>query len=603
MTLDIESDSKLEIGHVLTMDIVGYSTLLITEQTRVMADLTATVKNTKRFRNSEATRKFVCIPTGDGMALVFFDDPLAPIECGMEIAAALKSHPEIRLRMGVHSGPVNSLLDVTGRSNVAGAGIDVAQRVMDCGDAGHILLSKRVADDLIPFPRWNRDLHDLGECEIKHGRRISLVNFYTDEVGNPEVPQKFKQGKEGQASKAAPRTTRSNFPVRLVLITGTIVLVAAVTVAAWFYSRRAILTPTPSDKSIAVLPFENLSHDPENAYFAEGVQEEILTRLAKIADLKVISRSSTQHFKSSPEDLPEIARRLSVAHIVEGSVQKAGDEVRVNVQLINVADDAHLWAETYDRRFNDIFGVESEIGRTVADTLQAKLTGDERHAISTRPTNNPVAYEDYLKGRYFWNKRTGDDFKTAISYFEKAIDKDPGFALAYAGLADTYLLLPAFTWAAPRDTMPKAKVAAQKALELDDTLPEARASLAIVLRVYDFDYARALAEFKRTIELNPNYAVAYYWFGTHVLSALGRFDEAIAEVKRAIELDPLSVVANVDLGMTYVYARHFDNAIDQARKAIQLDTNFYYARYLGIGAGAQRIAGCSHRGIREGAQS
>lgn len=272
-----------------------------------------------------------------------------------------------------------------------------------------------------------------------------------------------------------------------------------------------------------------------------------------------------------------------MAHILEGSVQKAGDEVRVNVQLINAANDAHLWAETYDRRLNDIFGVESEIARTVADTLQAKLTGYERHAISTRPTNNPVAYEDYLKGRYFWSKLTGDDFKTAISYFEQAIDKDPGFALAYAGLADTYLLVPAFTWAAPQDTMPKAKVASQKALQLDDTLAEAHTSLAMVLRVYDFDYARALAEFKRAIELNPNYAVAHYWFGTHVLSALARFDEAIAEVKRAIELDPLSVVANVDLAMTYVYARRFDNAIDQARKAIQLDTNFYYAHYtLGL---------------------
>ena len=577
------SEEKVEIAHVLTMDVVEYSTLLITEQTRVMGELTSIVKNTQRYRSAETEGKLVRIPTGDGMALVFFDDPQAPIECAMEIAAALKSHSEIRLRVGIHSGPVNRVVDVSDRSNVAGAGIDMAQRVMDCGDTGHILLSKRVADDLSPFPRWNRHLHDLGECEVKHGRRISLVNFYTDEVGNPEVPQKFKQAKEGQASQAVLRTRHSMFPARRVLIAGTIVLVAAVTVAAWFYSRQATVRATPPDKSIAVLPFENLSHDPDNAYFAEGVQEEILTRLAKIADLKVISRTSTQHFKSSPEDLPQIARRLGVAHILEGSVQKAGDEVRVNVQLINAASDAHLWAETYDRKLNDIFGVESEIARTVAETLQAKLTGYERHAISMRPTNNPAAHEDYLKGRYFWSKRTGDDFKTAIGYFEQAIDKDPGFALAYAGLADTYVLLPAFTWTAPQDAMPRAKIAAQKALELDDTLAEAHTSLAMVLRVYDFDYARALAEFRRAIELNPNYALAHYWFGTHVLSALGRFDEAIAEVHRAIELDPLSVVANVDLATTYVYARRFNNAIDEARKAIQLDTNFYYAHYtLGL---------------------
>jgi TolB-like protein/Tfp pilus assembly protein PilF len=583
MTPEVESDSKLEIGHVLTMDVVGYSTLLITEQTRVMADLTAIVKNTKRFRDGEASGKFICIPTGDGMALVFFDDPQAPIECAMEIAAALKSHSEIQLRMGVHSGPLNSLVDVSGRSNVAGAGIDMAHRVMDCGDTGHILLSKRVADDLAPFPRWNRHLHDLGECEVKHGRRISLVNFYTDHLGNPEIPQKFKQQKEGQDSKATLARWRSRFPVRQVLVTGVIVLVTALAIAAWFYSHQRTVRPMPSDKSVAVLPFENLSHDPDNAYFAEGVQEEILTRLAKIADLKVISRTSTQHLKSSPDDLPQIARRLGVSNILEGSVQKAGDKVRVNVQLINAAGEAHLWAETYDRTLNDIFAVESEIARTVADTLQAKLSVYEKRAISTRPTNNPVAYEDYLKGRYFWSKRTGEDFKTAISYFEKAIDKDPGFALAYAGLADTYVLLPGFTWVAPQDAMPKAKVAAQKALELDDTLAEAHTSLAMVLRIYEFDYAGAVAEFKRAIELNPNYAVAHYWFGTHVLTALGRFDEAIAEVKRAIELDPLSVVANVDLSTTYFYARRFDNAIDQARRAIQLDTNFYYAHYtLGL---------------------
>ncbi|HXO93537.1 MAG TPA: adenylate/guanylate cyclase domain-containing protein, partial [Candidatus Acidoferrum sp.] len=219
-------EQKVEIGHVLTMDVVEYSTLLINEQSRIMSELTRIVKATARFQRAEAEGRLIRVPTGDGMLLVFFDDPQAPIECAMEIATTIKSHPDIRLRMGIHSGPVNKVVDVNDRSNVAGAGVDIARRVMDCADTGHILLSKRVADDLIPFPRWNRHLHDLGECEVKHGRRISLVNFYTDEVGNPEVPQKFKQGKEGQASKAAPRTTRSSFPVRLVLITGTIVLVA-----------------------------------------------------------------------------------------------------------------------------------------------------------------------------------------------------------------------------------------------------------------------------------------------------------------------------------------------------------------------------------------
>jgi TolB-like protein/Flp pilus assembly protein TadD len=328
-----------------------------------------------------------------------------------------------------------------------------------------------------------------------------------------------------------------------------------------------------------VLPFDNLSRDLDNAYFAEGIQDEILTRLSKIADLRVISRTSTQHFKSVPENFPEIAKQLGVTNVLEGSVQKAGDRVRVNVQLINATSDAHLWAESYDRKLTDIFAVESEIATTVADTLQAKLTGSEKRAITARPTDNPVAYQDYLKGRYFWNKRTSDDFQTAISYFNQAVETDPNYALAYAGLADTYVLLPAFTWASPQDAMPKAKAAAQKALELNDMLAEAHASLAMVLRAYDFDYNQAVSEFKRAIELNPNYAPARYWLGTHVLSALGRFDDAVAEVKRALELDPLSLVANVDLGTTHVYARRFDDAIAQLRKSLELDDSFYYAHY------------------------
>jgi eukaryotic-like serine/threonine-protein kinase len=364
-------------------------------------------------------------------------------------------------------------------------------------------------------------------------------------------------------------------------LAGAAIMIAAL---AAFNFRHPKLTPGAAskiapEKSIAVLPFENLSRDVDNAFFAEGIQDEILTRLSKMAGLKVISRTSTHHFKSSPDNLPEIAQRLGVANVLEGSVQKAGDQVRVNVQLINAANDTHLWGESFDFKLTNVFDVESKVAKMVADTLQAKLTGSENRAISAQPTDNPVAYEDYLKGRYFWNKRTGNDFKAAISYFQRAIENDPNFASAYAGIADTCVLLPAFTWAASQDALPKAKVAAQKALQLDDTLAEAHTALAMVLRAYDFDYNQAAVEFKRAIELNPNYAPAHYWFGTHVLSVLGRFDEAIAEVKRAIELDPLSLVANVDLGTTYIYARRFDDAIDQLRKAIELDDNFYYAHY------------------------
>ena len=332
-------------------------------------------------------------------------------------------------------------------------------------------------------------------------------------------------------------------------------------------------------KSIAILPFESLSEDKSNAYFAEGVQDEILTRLAKVADLKVISRTSTQRFKSVPSDLREIAKQLGVANILEGSVQKANDQVRVNVQLINALTDAHLWAEIYDRKLTDIFAAESDIAKTIAETLQAKLTGSEKTAMSKKPTANPEAYELYLKGRFFWNKRTGADLRKAIDYFNQAIAKDPNYALAYSGLADSYLLLSPYGAAAPKDSIPQAKTAVKRALELDDTLAEAHASSARILSGFDFDSQRAIAEFERALQLNPNYATAHHWFAAGPLLALGRFDESIAERKRSIELDPLSMINNADFGNDYYFARRYDEAIAQLRKTIEIEPHSYLAHY------------------------
>jgi TolB-like protein/Flp pilus assembly protein TadD len=361
----------------------------------------------------------------------------------------------------------------------------------------------------------------------------------------------------------------------------TIVLAVVATGLLIFQLIRARSTPPPaatiSNKSIAVMPFDNLSGDPQNAYFSEGVQDEILTRLAKIAELKVISRTSTQRFKSAPNDLRQIAQQLGVANILEGSVQKANDQVRVNVQLINAVTDAHLWAETYDRKLTDIFAVETEIAKTVADVLKAKLTGSEQHVIAARPTENSEAHQLYLKGRFFWNKRTGSDLKKSIDYFEQAIAADPNYALAYAGVADGYVWLPGYTVGTPRDCYPKAASAAKKALELDDTLAEARTSLALAIWLYDFDSAQAIREFQRAIELNPNYAIAHQQYGNNTLMALGRFDDSIAEGKRAVELDPLSLVINTDLGSDYYYARRYDEAIAQLRKTLEMDPGFYIA--------------------------
>jgi TolB-like protein/Tfp pilus assembly protein PilF len=331
------------------------------------------------------------------------------------------------------------------------------------------------------------------------------------------------------------------------------------------------------NKSIAVLPFDNLSRDPDNAYFCEGVQDEILTRLAKVADLKVISRTSTQHFKSTPDNLPQIAKQLGVAHILEGSVQKANDQVRLNVQLINALTDAHLWADTYDRKLTDIFAVESEIAKTIAETLQAKITGSEKTSIAKAPTANPEAYELYLKGRFFWNKRTGVDLRKAIEFFNQAIAKDPNYALAYAGLADSYLLLPNYGGAPTADVVPPARAAVNKALELDESLAEANASLGL-LDTLDLRLERAITHFERAVQLKPNYATAHHWLGLGHLS-LGHFDQAIAEGKRATELDPLSVIINADFAWTYACAHRLNEAEAQARKTLEIDPRFFLAHY------------------------
>ncbi|PYL75601.1 MAG: hypothetical protein DMF26_07915 [Verrucomicrobia bacterium] len=387
MTAEASSDVKFEIGHVLFIDIAGYSKFLINEQSELIRELKEIVRGTEQVRLAEAEDKLVLFPTGDGMALIFRNSPEAPVQCALEIAQAVKAHPQIQLRMGIHSGPVNEVADVNERMNVAGAGINIAQRVMDCGDSGHILLSKHVAEDLEEYEHWRPLLHDLGACEVKHGMRVSIVNLYADQVGNRQLPKKFQALKKHSAR------------MRWAATTAALLALAAIVAGVVMFSRdrvRSVLTAP--EKSIAVLPFENLSEEKANAYFADGIQDEILTRLSKIADLKVISRTSTQHYKSAPENLPEIAKQLGVAHILEGSVQKSGEAVRVNVQLIKAANDSHLWADTFDRKLTDIFSVESEVAKAIADQLRAKLTGREEQEIAAKPTDNVEAYDAYLRG-------------------------------------------------------------------------------------------------------------------------------------------------------------------------------------------------------------
>jgi TolB-like protein/lipoprotein NlpI len=439
----------------------------------------------------------------------------------------------------------------------------------------------QIATQIFPFleiPNW---FVRLVIVLIAIGFPFALVIAWAFEA----TPEGIKRTEVADAMPVSAATGRKKHAWIYV-----VVVAAAVSVALFLLGRYTAgnknVASAPNElpaKSIAVLPFDNLSRDPDNAYFAEGVQDEILTRLAKIADLKVISRTSTQRFKSAPSDLPAIAKQLGVMHILEGSVQKANDQVRVNVQLINALTDAHLWADTYDRKLVDIFSVESEIAKTIADTLQAKLTGSEKQMIAAAPTTDTTAYELYHKGRSLWEKRSGDNIPKAIAYYEQAIARDPNYALAYAGLAKAYILLPFYTGADRLDSGSKAKDAALKALQLDPNLAEAHVALGKILFFREIDLAGAMREYKRAIELNPNDATAHHWFGNDTLAALGRFEEAIAEGKRAIELDPLSTVINVDLGETFYYAHRYDEADRQMRKSLEIDPTSFYAHYnLGI---------------------
>src|SRR5215831_19170001 len=336
MASEIKKEIELEIAHVLFIDIVGYSKLSVNEQHARIEELNEIVRLSEQFRKAEAASRLLKIPTGDGMALVFYKSPEEPAQCAVEIGRALKDNSRLQVRMGIHSGPVSGVVDVNERTNVAGVGINMAQRVMDCGDGGHILVSKHTAEDLEAYDHWRPVLHDIGTFEVKHGVRVSVTNLYSDDVGNPQLPSKLQAVKKHRA-----HVHWAEAAIGL--------LVLAAIVAAFIYVLHSGSTRSLEsivEKSVAVLPFENLSDDKSNAYFAVGIQDELLTKLSKIGDLKVISRTSTEKYKSKPEDLKTVGQQLGVGTILEGSVQRAANKVRVNVQLIDARTDTHLWANT-----------------------------------------------------------------------------------------------------------------------------------------------------------------------------------------------------------------------------------------------------------------
>lgn len=495
MPSKVKSDLHLEIAHVLFIDVVGYSKLLVNEQREVVQQINDVVRSNPQVQKSDASGKLIRIPLGDGMALVFFQTLEEPVQCAMEIARALRNQPNIRLRMGIHSGPVDQIKDVNDRDNVAGAGINIAERVMSCGDAGHILLSKRVAEDLAQDRVWQPLLHDLGEVESKHGMMLSIVNLYSDEVGNPQPPTRLSQRRTDSESEA----------------------------------------PVAPEKSIAVLAFVNMSNDPENEFFSDGIAEEIINALSKIKALRVASRTSSFSFKGKNEDIGEVGRKLKAQTVLEGSVRKAGDRLRVTAQLVNAGDGYHLWSERYDRQLEDVFAIQDEIAENIVRALRVVLGEDEKRPSEKTPTENIQAYEYYLRGRQVANQLRRSALLYARRMFDRAIELDPNFARPHAGVADCCSFLYMY-WDSSNANLEAANASSQRALELDPASAEAHTSRGVALTLRQ-DYDAAHREFETALKLDPKLFEAHYFYGRACFTE-GKFDEAISHYRNAWRTRP-----------------------------------------------------------------
>jgi TolB-like protein/class 3 adenylate cyclase/Tfp pilus assembly protein PilF len=592
-------DLQLEIAHLLLIDMVGYSKLLVNEQIELLQELKQLVRSTECFRAAEARGELIRVPTGDGMALVFFHSPEEPARCALEISRALQDHPKIRLRMGVHSGPVSRVIDVNEKTNIAGSGINVAQRVLDCGDAGHILLSAHVAEDLCQYRHWQPCLHDLGECEVKYGLRLHLFNLYKDGLGNPQVPEKLRRGRRRPASAVSVRPITAPRWPKAALAIAFLVSAGALVISSLIFFNRAPPTattraPAPDEKSagalaaipeksIAVLPFENSSNEKENAYFADGVQDEILTDLARIADLKVISRASTMQYKSEvARNLRKIGQQLGVAHVVEGSVQRAGNRVRVNAQLIDARSEQQLWGQSYDRDLADVFAIQSEIAEQVVSQLKSRFSPREKAAIDVRPTRDLEAFDLYLQAKQLINTwhETPDWKETllrALRLLDEAISRDVNFARAYCWATQANVELYWFGFDHTPGRLAQARTMAQRALALAPESGEAHLAQAWVYYEGDRDYARARAELAIAHKMLPNSADVYSITGW-IDRRQGRWEDAVKNLEKAAELDPRNSAILAELAVLYDLLRRYDDEETVFDRAIAAnpDSTAYY---------------------------
>ncbi|HMJ06844.1 MAG TPA: hypothetical protein VK474_11355, partial [Chthoniobacterales bacterium] len=571
-----EPNLKLEIAHVLLIDVVGYSKLLVNEQIEVLQKLNTIVRQTAQFRTAEANGKLMRLPTGDGMALLFFDSAETPVECALEISRAASEIPHMQLRMGAHSGPIKEVSDVNDRANFAGAGINTAQRVLDCGEAGHILLSQHLADDLSSYRHWNPYLHPLGECEVKHGVKLHLVNLCKGEAGNPKIPERLQlQRRRLTKWRGVLQRGFAGSPMRKAALAaaglGLILLLAG---AIW------LREPPATMRSIAILPFGNLSDDKGNAFFADGMQDEILTNLSKVSGLKVISRTSVMQYNPGLErNLREIAQSLGVSHVLEGSVQRIGNRVRVHAQLIEAKSDAHIWADHYDGDLADVFAIQSEIAERIVAQLRLRLSPDEKAAIEKQPTNDLVAYELYVRAKALidnsvFSATAKDELMEAAGLLQQAVGRDPNFFAAFYQLAHAHdQLYLRF------DRTPARLALAESAIQaLQQLRPDAgEAHLAWAKHLYwgYSDYERARAEIAIAQRLLPNDPTAALMAG-YLDRRQGRWESSARNLDRAVELDPhnpQNPLTLQQISLSYFNLRRFPEMAAVLDRAVALKPN------------------------------
>jgi adenylate cyclase len=565
MPLEIKNEIKLEIVHVLFLDIVGYSKCPTDEQQALIDQLNQVVRSSDEFKKAAAADRLMKIPTGDGMALIFYNTPEQPVECALEISRGLKTCSDLPVRMGVHSGPVSAVTDLNDRVNAAGIGINVAQRVMDCGDTGHILLSKRVAEDLQQYGRWRPHLHDLGEVEAKHGERVHVFNFYTNDAGNSELPKKVPEPKSAQRPAPASLPEKDE--------------------------------PRRERPSICVLPFANMSGDAEQEYFSDGITEDIITDLSKVSALDVVSHNTAFTFKGKPVNVRQVAGQLNVSYVLEGSVRRAAGRVRITAQLIDGSNDNHVWAERYDRDLNDIFALQDEISHAIVDALRVKLLPKEKKAIEHRGTANVEAYNLFLMARQTYATGFEGDSRRSdviIRLCQRATEIDPSYAQAWALMALAQMLLRSHSGREGDDGL----AAAERALALDANLAEAHAVKARILSE-EGRQDEASSEIEAALRLDPeshevNKSAAVLRFRQQRLKESIRYFEKAVEL---VELDfgsaGMLITCYTALGNHEAAVRAAEITLARAEKVLAQDRNNGAA--MGHGSDALAVLGQGER--------